>query len=372
MTEQDYTGPLVETNGLKHAYQDANTSKTVLHGIDLTIDPGSAVFLTGFSGSGKTTLISLIGCLRSVQEGSLKLLGEELNGASATKLRNMRRRIGYVFQHFNLLDFMTIRQNVQQSLELQADFSPKEAKRRSEEMLDMVGLGGRFNDYPSALSGGQKQRVAVARALVHRPSLVLADEPTAALDTGTGREIIDRFSALIKHHNSAALVVTHNMRILDAADYIYHMEDGRLSDAVGEQLSLTLPTLSDLQLRNVADETTKREFKPGDIVVKQDDEANEFYIMLAGAVEVVRENPDGTEQFLAKLDERGKSFGEIGLLQAHAKRTATIRALGPDGAEVLVISKETFKDMVAESWQTKAILKDQMARHLMSYKDKAS
>ncbi|MGB1027811.1 MAG: ATP-binding cassette domain-containing protein, partial [Rhodospirillaceae bacterium] len=239
MTEQDYTGPLVETNGLKHAYQDANTSKTVLHGIDLTIDPGSAVFLTGFSGSGKTTLISLIGCLRSVQEGSLKLLGEELNGASATKLRNMRRRIGYVFQHFNLLDFMTIRQNVQQSLELQADFSPKEAKRRSEEMLDMVGLGGRFNDYPSALSGGQKQRVAVARALVHRPSLVLADEPTAALDTGTGREIIDRFSALIKHHNSAALVVTHNMRILDAADYIYHMEDGRLSDAVGEQLSLT-------------------------------------------------------------------------------------------------------------------------------------
>lgn len=369
MTSPADTAPLVETKGLKHAYQDANSRKLVLHGIDLKIRPGSAVFLTGFSGSGKTTLISLIGCLRSVQEGSLKLLGEELNGASQAKLRTMRRRIGYVFQHFNLLDFLTIRQNVQQSLELQADFSPREAKRRSEEMLDLVGLGDRCNAYPAALSGGQKQRVAVARALVHRPRLVLADEPTAALDSGTGREVIDRFGKLVKQQNSAALVVTHNMRILDAADEIYHMEDGRLAAAVGEQLSLTLPTLSDIQLRSVAGETTKRRFKPGDIVIQQGDEAREFFILLSGAVEVMRELPDGTTQFLARLDERGQSFGEIGLLQDHAQRTATIRATGPGETEALVISKETFTAVVSDSWQTHAILKDQMARYLLSYKD---
>lgn len=109
-------------------------------------------FLTGYSGSGKTTLISLIGCLRSVQEGSLKLLGEELNGANEAKLQQMRRRIGYVFQHFNLLDFMTIRQNVQQSLKLQDNYSAKKAKYLSEEILDKVGLGERVNAFPAELT----------------------------------------------------------------------------------------------------------------------------------------------------------------------------------------------------------------------------
>ncbi|MCI5208973.1 MAG: ATP-binding cassette domain-containing protein, partial [Candidatus Electrothrix sp. ATG2] len=226
---------IIEVSELKHTYHVGKVCTEVLHGVNLTIRGGENIFLTGLSGSGKTTLISLIGCLRSVQEGSLKVLGEELRGAKEVKLRKMRRRIGYVLQDFNLLDFMTIRQNVQQSLKLQNNYSKKKARRLSEEMLDRVGLGERINAYPAELSGGQKQRVAIARALVHRPRLVLADEPTAALDSVTGREIIELFQKLAREQNSAALIVTHNIRALKNADEIYQMEDGYLGTAAREQ-----------------------------------------------------------------------------------------------------------------------------------------
>ncbi|NKB60956.1 MAG: ATP-binding cassette domain-containing protein [Gammaproteobacteria bacterium] len=315
---------LVEIDNLNHFYQDADQKKQVLFDISLSIYAGTNVFLTGYSGSGKTTLISLIGCLRGVQDGSVKLLGEELNGASENKLRDMRRQIGYVFQHFNLLDFMSIRQNVQQSLELQSDFSPRKARLRAEEMLDMVGLGDRVNAYPKALSGGQKQRVAIARALVHRPRLVLADEPTAALDTSTGREVTNLFQALAKQQQCAVLVVTHNRRVLDVADEILHMEDGKLGTAVGEQLSLVFPTLSDEQLRDVANETQHRTYYPGDIIIHEGDIANEFFLLLQGRVDVSRRGADGKPHKLAELHQRGEYFGEMGLLQENATRVATI------------------------------------------------
>ena len=297
----DGNEPLVEIHGVTHAYQEGKLQNQVLHGIDLTIQPGSNVFLTGYSGSGKTTLISLIGCLRSVQSGSLRLLGQELNKASEKRLREMRLHIGYVFQHFNLLDFMNIRQNVQQSLELQPDFTRKGAKRRSEEMLDQVGLGDRVNAYPCELSGGEKQRVAIARALVHKPRLLIADEPTAALDTATGRDIIDLVQTLSKQQSSAAIVVTHNMRILDGADEIFHMVDGRLGTAVSEQISLVFPTLNDRLLTRVADRTERRVFQPGDTIIRQGDVAESFFILIKGAVDVVLEAKNGCREPLAHL-----------------------------------------------------------------------
>jgi len=355
---------LIEAKGLKHAYQDAHIRTQVLHGIDMTIYAGSNIFLTGYSGSGKTTLISLIGCLRSVQEGSLKLLGKELNGASETQLRQMRCRIGYVFQHFNLLDFMTIRQNVQQSLELQNDFSPREAKRRSEEMLDQVGLGDRVNAYPRELSGGQKQRVAVARALVHRPKLVLADEPTAALDSATGREIIDLFQRLSVQFNSAMLIVTHNMRVLDSADDILHMEEGRLGTAVNAQLALVFPTLNDHQLATIVAQTKRRTYQPNEVLIQQGDEANEFFLLLKGEVEILRETADGQQELITRLCRRGDYFGEMGLLSKDAKRTATVRAADKRAVEVLIIEKQVFANMIGDSKQTRAVIKDEMLQRM--------
>ncbi len=362
----DQTDPLVETRGLRHAYREGKTSKQVLHGIDLTIRPGTNVFLTGYSGSGKTTLISLIGCLRSVQEGSLKLFGEELSGASESMLLAMRRRVGYVFQSFNLLDFMSIRRNVQQTLELQTDFSPQEAKRRSEEILDKVGLGNRIDAYPGELSGGQKQRVAIARALVHRPKLVLADEPTASLDAATGREIIEMFQRLAKEQGSAVLVVTHNMRILDAADELIHMDDGCLGTAVGEQISLTFPTLGESQLSDVAAHTDQRTYQPGDVIIREGEVADEFYILLKGEVEVSRDCPGSGVEQLARLNKRGDYFGEIGLLQQHGRRTATVRAVGQEPVEVLVIGRTAFIAMIDESKLTRALIKDEMLERLIA------
>uniref|UniRef100_UPI0030DC51A5 ATP-binding cassette domain-containing protein n=1 Tax=Cyanothece sp. BG0011 TaxID=2082950 RepID=UPI0030DC51A5 len=175
--------PVISIKNLNHFFGKNKLKKQVLFNINLEINPGEIIIMTGPSGSGKTTLLSLIGALRSVQDGSLRTVNYELKGATERKLVKVRRFMGYIFQAHNLLPFLTARQNVQMSLELHDNISHQEAIAKSEEMLKMVGLGERINYYPDQLSGGQKQRVAIARALVSHPKLVLADEPTAALDS---------------------------------------------------------------------------------------------------------------------------------------------------------------------------------------------
>jgi putative ABC transport system ATP-binding protein len=218
---------IVSIRNLKHYFGKRVLRKQVIFDINLEINSGEIVIMTGQSGSGKTTLLSLIGGLRSVQEGSLRVLGQELNGANENQLVLVRRQIGYIFQAHNLLQFMTARQNVQMSVELHENITARQARAKSEAILKAVGLGGRVNYYPHNLSGGQKQRVAIARALVSHPKLVLADEPTAALDSRTGREVVDLMQHLAKEQRCAILLVTHDNRILDIADRILEMEDGQ-------------------------------------------------------------------------------------------------------------------------------------------------
>ena len=219
---------ILEITKLNHYFGTTKLRNQILFDVNLIIRSGEIVIMTGPSGSGKTTLLTLIGALRSVQEGSLKFIGQELFGVSNERLVQVRRQIGYIFQAHNLLDFLTARQNVQMSLELQSNISQWEAKIQSEAILNAVKLGNRINYYPSYLSGGQKQRVAIARALVSHPKLVLADEPTAALDSKSGRDVVNLMQELAKEQNCAILIVTHDNRILDIADRIIQMEDGRL------------------------------------------------------------------------------------------------------------------------------------------------
>ncbi|NEU80626.1 ATP-binding cassette domain-containing protein [Nostoc sp. UIC10630] len=219
---------IVDINDLNHYFGEKKVRSQILFDINFNIKFGEIVIMTGPSGSGKTTLLTLIGGLRSVQEGSLKFLGQELSGASNEQLVKVRRHIGYIFQAHNLLDFLTARQNVQMSLELHKNISESEARSKSEAILNAVKLENRVNYYPSDLSGGQKQRVAIARALVSHPKLVLADEPTAALDSKTGRDVVTLMQKLAKEQNCAILMVTHDNRILDIADRIIQMEDGYL------------------------------------------------------------------------------------------------------------------------------------------------
>ncbi|MBD2774610.1 DevA family ABC transporter ATP-binding protein [Iningainema tapete] len=221
--------PIISIKHLNHYYGKGSLKRQILFDINLDIYPGEIVIMTGPSGSGKTTLLSLIGGLRSVQEGSLKFAGKELYRASQTKLVNIRRKIGYIFQAHNLLEFLTARQNVQMAVELKDHISPQQAIARAEAMLRAVNLGDRINYYPENLSGGQKQRIAIARALVNQPSLVLADEPTAALDKQSGRDVVELMQRLAKEQGTSILLVTHDNRILDIADRIVDMEDGILA-----------------------------------------------------------------------------------------------------------------------------------------------
>jgi putative ABC transport system ATP-binding protein len=229
--------PIVEIESLCHYAGARSLRKQILFDINLTILPQEIVILTGPSGSGKTTLLTLIGGLRSVKHGSLRFMGRELRNANSGLLTKARRRIGYVFQAHNLLDFLTARQNVQMALEYWKEMPAREAAARSDAMLAAVGLEQRIHHYPSQLSGGQKQRVAIARALVSSPRLILADEPTSALDGKTGREVVDLMQKLAREQGCSILLVTHDNRILDIADRIIHLEDGHLVREESPKLS---------------------------------------------------------------------------------------------------------------------------------------
>lgn len=229
--------PIIIRN-LNHYFGEQALAKQTLFDINLEIIAGEIVILTDPSGSGKTTLLTLIGGLRSIQSGSLQTLSKELYGASEADLVQLRRNIGYIFQAHNLLPFMTAQQNVQMSLELDHNLSGLQAAARATEMLAAVGLKERAKYYPHKLSGGQKQRVAIARALASQPQLVLADEPTAALDSKTGREVVNIMYRLVKENNSTILLVTHDRRIFDIADRIIHLEDGRLAETNKRSIQL--------------------------------------------------------------------------------------------------------------------------------------
>jgi putative ABC transport system ATP-binding protein len=215
----------IQIRDLNHYYGQGALRKQVLFDVNLQIEWGEIVIMTGPSGSGKTTLLSLLGSLRAVQSGSLQILGAELYQASKAAMTLARRQIGYIFQAHNLLDFLTVYQNIEMALELQP-VTATEADRRIRQILTAVGLDHRLDSYPHDLSGGQKQRVAIARALVSQPQIILADEPTAALDKQSGRDVVEIMEKLAQEQGCTILLVTHDNRILDLADRIVHMEDG--------------------------------------------------------------------------------------------------------------------------------------------------
>lgn len=222
--------PVVQVSGLNFSFGNGELCRQILYDIELDIYPGEIVILEGPSGSGKTTLLTLLSGLRTFHEGSIKLFGTELCGADQQELVLLRRRIGYIFQHHNLLEFLTARRNVEIMFELQPSVSQKEAQARTEEILSAMGLQNHFDSFPNKMSGGQKQRVAIARALVTGPSLILADEPTAALDKVTGRQVVEILQTISRSKSIPILLVTHDNRILDIADRIVRIEDGRLNE----------------------------------------------------------------------------------------------------------------------------------------------
>lgn len=343
----------IKVSQLNHYFGEGELRKQALHQNNLEVKRGEIVIMTGPSGSGKTTLLTLIGTLRTVQEGSLKVLGNELNGASRDEIVALRREMGFIFQAHNLFESLTAFQNVNMAAEL-ADMERGLAKERIDYLLNRLGLGHRIHYKPKSLSGGQKQRVAIARGLVHSPKLVLADEPTAALDEHSGREVVTLFQELARDEGCTIIMVTHDNRILDVADRIVNMVDGYIrSDVAVHETSVIceflrqFPLFSDLStstLTDIADKMMVQEAVAGDVIIRQGDPGELFYLIRGGQVDVIIDE-DGTAKKVAELGE-GQYFGEAALLRDEP-RNATIVARSK--AVFYTLGKADFKDVLARS-----------------------
>lgn len=221
------THPII-VRGLNHWFGVGEARKQAIFDVDLTVARGSLTVLMGPSGSGKTTVLTLMGCLRDVQEGSICLLGHELMGAGNALNEALRRRLGFIFQAHNLHGSLTAMQNVQMGLQVHGLNDPETERQAARHALSLVGLADRMDYLPGNLSGGQKQRVAVARALVGNPDVVFADEPTAALDKESGLNVVAMLKKLGEQRGTTTVMVTHDNRILELADRIVTLEDGRI------------------------------------------------------------------------------------------------------------------------------------------------
>jgi putative ABC transport system ATP-binding protein len=225
------TPAVISITRLNHSYGAGALAKQVLHDINVDFYPGEIAIIMGPSGGGKTTLLSLAGALRSVQSGSIRLAGAELRNAGRRTLTKVRRKIGFIFQAHNLVESLTICENVQIALMVDASATPHGSRQRAMEFLGRVGLADHAHKRPRELSGGQKQRVAIARALVRSPEIIMADEPTASLDRASGREVVELLKHLAQEMRCAVLLVTHDNRILDIADRILSLEDGYMEES---------------------------------------------------------------------------------------------------------------------------------------------
>jgi putative ABC transport system ATP-binding protein len=222
---------LIDVCHLSFSFGSGELMQPVLKDVSISIHQGEIVLMTGPSGSGKTTFLTIIGGLRQVVKGSVKVLNQQLVNSTEQVKVDVRRQIGYIFQQHNLLESLTALQNVSMTLEMQNDSSEQERLDRAAQMLEAVGLGNRLNYKPEQLSSGQRQRVSIARALVGEPKIILADEPTASLDRQSGQEAVSILKQLAKESGAAILLVTHDYRILDIADRVVELEDGVIKDA---------------------------------------------------------------------------------------------------------------------------------------------
>lgn len=221
--------PVLKAIDITKTFQEGKNVVSVLHGVSMQQDRGEIVVLEGPSGSGKTTLLSILGCILTPSSGTVHLDGHEIKAGAHANLPHVRKKsIGFVFQQFNLFPALSALENVEYALNIKG-VKGKPANEEARRMIDAVGLAKRGKFLPRDLSGGQKQRVAIARALSGNPPVILADEPTANLDSESGGQILELFKRLAKDENRALLIVTHDIKVRTIADRILTIHDGRLA-----------------------------------------------------------------------------------------------------------------------------------------------
>jgi len=224
-------GAVIEVRDLSKVFEEGSQKVEVLKGISMEVGPGEVVALEGPSGSGKTTLISIMGCILSPSRGEVHVAGQRVDQARPSGLRDVRRRsIGFIFQQYNLFPALTAHENVEYALNVKG-VKGSDAHQEARAALERVGLADRLRFLPRDLSGGQKQRVAIARALAGSPSVLLADEPTANLDTAVGAQVLELFRDLARQEGKGVVIVTHDPKVRAVADRVVGIRDGRLAPA---------------------------------------------------------------------------------------------------------------------------------------------
>ena len=236
-------GNVLDVRGLRKTYESEGVPVRALRGVDFTMEAAEFVAIMGPSGCGKSTLLNLVAGLDTPTDGDITVSGESLIGKDENDLARMRRRhIGIVFQFFNLLEGMSVLENVTLPAII-AGMPRKQAETRARDLLDLLGLADKARNAPGVLSGGQRQRLAIARALANKPTLVLADEPTGALDSAGGLEVLELFRRL-HSGGQAILLVTHDQKVADAAGRIVRMRDGRIDDGAEEEATAAAASIS--------------------------------------------------------------------------------------------------------------------------------
>lgn len=351
--------PSILVDGVNHYFGEGEARNQVLFNNCISVGAGELVIMTGPSGSGKTTLLTLVGALRSIQEGTVEILGRSLVGLSTPELVELRRGIGFIFQMHNLFESLTAYENVKMAMQL-AGIPKSEMRSRGVAILERLGLGHRVDYKPKALSGGQRQRVAVARALVGRPKLVFADEPTAALDKESSKSVVVLLKELAAEQGSTIMMVTHDNRILEYADRIVNMIDGHIvsdvhlrdSVAICEFLNTVeiFKKLTPTEITHVAESMTKRLYRAGETIIREGDVGEEFYLVAQGEVGVVAARSGATVPKRVATLGRGDFFGERALITGE-RRNATIVADGE--VEVFVLGKPAFESALTKSMSFK-------------------
>jgi putative ABC transport system ATP-binding protein len=365
--------PLLRISSVNHYFGAGETRTQVLFDNNLGVQPGELVIISGPSGCGKTTLLTLIGGLRTLQEGNIEIwdVARErycsLVGMGEEERVRVRQMIGFIFQRHNLFEALSALQNVRMAQQLKPMNGDADAKIK--ELLGRLGLAERITYKPQQLSGGQRQRVAVARALINQPKLILADEPTAALDEKSGEAVIQLLRQLAREESCTSLIVTHDSRIMNTADRIVDVERGRIVNniVVAERLFLynslrrcvLFAALLPQEQFRIADRISIgvhpdvpaqaevfqrcpwfKVYPPGSVIIRQGERGDDFFLIRRGKVLItVEDGPSGSRP----VTELGKAdfFGDRALLRDEP-RNATVRAV--DTVETYTVGRELFQE----------------------------